>query len=109
MNNWKKIEVGDAWDFEENDTLIGVFVGKEENVGENQSMLYEIETKDGRRVNVWGSTILDTRLKNIEIGEEVKIVFLGREKSKKRKDTEYKNYDVFHRPRPMEKVEGEDE
>jgi len=60
-------------------------------------------------VNVWGSTILDTRLKNIEVGEEIKIVFLGREKSKRRKDSEYKKFDVFLGPRLMEKVEGEDE
>ena len=107
MTDWKKVEVGDVWEFEENDTLVGVFVGKEEGVGENDSMLYEFELKDGSRVNVWGSTILDTRLKNIIIGEEVKIVYLGREKSKKRKNTEYKNFDVFHRSSPMEKIEEE--
>ena len=107
-DDWKKVEVGDVWEFEEEGTLVGVFVGKEEGVGENESILYEFELKDGSRVNVWGSTVLDTRLKNIVVGEEVKIVYMGMEKSKKRKNAEYKNFDVFHRLAPMKKVEDEE-
>ena len=38
--------------------------------------IYNFKTKDGL-MGVWGSTVLDTRLKNLEEGEEVKIVYLG--------------------------------
>ena len=103
-DNWEKIEIGDVWDFEKEDTLIGVFVDKQEGVGPNNSMLYEIELKDGKRVSIWGSTVLDVRLKNLEVGEEIKIVYLGMAKSQHRKGAEYKNYDVWHRPSPLEKV-----
>ena len=104
-DDWKKIEAGDAWDFDKDDTLVGVFTGKEEGVGPNESMIYEFELKDGKRVSVWGTTLLDMRLKNVIVGEEVKIVYLGMAKSKQRKGAEYHNFDVFHRPSPMEKVE----
>lgn len=107
-DNWEKMEF-DSWSFEENDTLIGVFVEKREDVGPNHSNAYEFELKDGNRVTVWGSTVLDTRLKSLVIGEEVKIVYLGKEKSQQRKGAEYKNFDVFHRPAPMKKVEVEEE
>lgn len=97
-DNWEKVEMSPTWDYEENKTLIGVFVQKEEGVGPNESNLYTIETKDGERLGVWGSTVLDTRFKNIQIGEEVKIVYKGLVKSKQRKGAEYHDFDLFHRP-----------
>jgi len=106
MNDWKKIIPGDAWNYKEEGKgaeFVGTYLSKEENVGENNSMLYAFETEEGVK-NVWGSTLLDTRLKNIKFGEEVKIVYLGQEPSQKRKGKTYHNFEVYHREIPMEKV-----
>lgn|SRR3990167_3707529 len=95
-DGWIKSEQGDTWDFTANKEMVGLFIGKEENVGENNSNLYSFEV-DQKNVAVWGSTVLDIRMKNVKVGEEVKIVFLGMEDSPNRKGKQYKNFDVFHR------------
>lgn len=95
-DDWEKVENLPSWDFEENKELVGKFLGVEEGVGPNNSMLYTFDTDEGK-VSVWGSTVLDIRLKNVEIGEEVKIVYLGKEKSEQRKGATYKNFEVYHR------------
>ena len=94
-NDWKKIEPGDAWDFDEKPEMIGIYLGAKNGVGPNKANLYEFKSGD-ESVSVWGTSILDARLKNLEKGEEVKIVFLGKEISPKT-GREYRNFDVFHR------------
>lgn len=86
-------------DFEQEDTLVGVYVGKQEDIGDNNSTLYTIEKRGGKKVGVWGSALLDGRFGGIFIGEEVKIVYLGKEKSQKSNRT-YKNFAFYHRPQP---------
>ena len=106
-DEWTKIEPEDmkpAWNTKDDDgnftlkmgdAITGIYKGKEENVGPNNSVLYTINTKDGERA-VWGSTIIDSRLKNIEEGMEVRIVYKGEEQSEKTKRT-YRNYEVYKR------------
>jgi len=67
----------------ENDFIEGVLVTKQENVGENKSMLYGLETADGIK-NVWGSTILDERMAFTKIGDKIKITFKGLAKDSKK-------------------------
>ena len=104
-NSWEKVEMSPSWNgtnedgtykLKENDSLEGIYKGKEENVGENNSTIYNIKTEKGM-IGVWDSTVLAVRLKNIEIGEEVKIVYLGKVASKTKGRKAYHNYEVFHR------------
>ena len=111
-NEWKKVELTPAWNGKDadnhfpltkGDEVVGIYTGMETGVGANEANVFSFKGEDGKIISVWGGTILDTRLKNIEIGEEVRIEYLGDEKSKK--GWTYHNYDVFHR-----KVEeGEEE
>lgn len=94
--NFKRVELSPAWDFEKTPELTGIFISTEENVGPNNSKLYNIELEDGTKTSVWGSTVLDVRLKNVKPGEVVKITYLGKEKSDQRKGATYKNYEVYH-------------
>jgi len=106
-NKWKKIEPADAWDFEVNKVLVGTYLDVAEDVGENHSNLYSIRLKDGSVVPMWGSKILDVRLKNVEAGDEVKIEYKGMKEAAKGGRT-YHDYDVWHRKPikpPMEKIE----
>ena len=109
MSDWKKVEIGNTWNYKEageNAEFIGLFTGKEEHVGENDSIVYSFEqSKDNEPVSVWGSTVLDTRMKNVKVGEEVKIVYKGQKDSPNRKGKKYHDFDVFHRPAEFKDTE----
>ncbi len=105
MADWKEIGLGETWDYKEakeGDSVEGVYAGKEENVGENNSTIYRIEDKDGNAKNVWGSTVLNTRMKNVKEGEEIKIVYQGKKPSPTRKGSNYYDFKVFHREPDIE-------
>lgn len=106
MSDWKKVEMSDSWNAEEEKEIVGVLVDKQENVGPNESRLYTIETKDGERVGVWGSSVLDSRMKQIYVGEEVKIEFKGWEKNPQT-GREYKLYEVYHKESELVKAAEE--
>ena len=95
-DKWEEMEFGTTWDPEVEPELIGEYISRQENVGVNNSMLYEIKKDDGEVVSVWGSTVLDTRLKNLEGGERLKIVFNGLKDSPTKGRQPYKDYTVFH-------------
>lgn len=115
-SDWKEIgQGGDTWDYANKENpmkkgteFIGTYLSKEENVGENNTTLYGFEDEGGNFTQVWGCTLLDTRLKNVKEGEQVKIIYLGREESLKRKGKTYHNFQVFHRATPFQEVTDED-
>lgn len=96
---WKEVQPanpgGDIWDFDTFPELIGTLQDIQEDVGPNKSMLYHIkdETTEGKVWGVWGSTVLDDRMKEVRNGEKVRIVFSGMEKSKK--GGSYKMFKVY--------------
>ena len=105
MSDWKKVEPSPAHDFEKEPEFIGVFISREEHVGPNDSNLYTFEKKGGENISIWGSTVLDTRLKNVKEGEEVKIVYKGLAKEAKRGQNPAKLYDVYHREPEISETE----
>lgn len=60
----------------EDESIEGVLIKIESNVGANKSMLYTIE-KDGMPTNVWGSTVLDQRMVGVKVGDLVRITYKG--------------------------------
>lgn len=60
----------------EGDFIEGVLVTSEDNVGKNNSWVYNIETPEGVK-SVWGSAVLDMRMTFVKIGDKVKITFKG--------------------------------
>jgi len=73
----------------------GIYVSKKEDVGQNKSNIYNIRKADKALVGIWGSTVLDGRFSEIEIGSEVKVTALGEKESKTGKT--YKDYTVEYR------------
>lgn len=65
-----------------NDFIEGILVRTQEDVGENKSMLYGLETPEGVR-SIWGSAVLDERMAFVKVGDKVKITFKGLAKEKK--------------------------
>jgi hypothetical protein len=64
------------------DSIEGVYTSKKEGVGTNNSNIYVLETDDGRKIGVWGSTVLDAKFEGIEVGSRVGIEYLGNVKGK---------------------------
>lgn len=110
MSEWKKVEMGNVWNYKEEGKgaeLIGLFTGKEEHIGENDSNVYSFEVEGGENITIWGTTLLDMRFKNLKVGEEVKVVYLGAEPSPKRKGKTYHNFEVWHRMPEFKEVKEE--
>jgi hypothetical protein len=65
-----------------------------------------LRRRDGSRVQVaWFGTVLETRAKNLAVGDAVALSFLGRVKPRDPDLGEYANYDVVHRkPAPGPRV-----
>ena len=101
MTEW--ITVGDSnsttWDRKE--PVQGVFVNMQTDVGPNKSNMYTLKTKDGE-VDVWGSTVLDSKFEQVPRGAEVRIEFLGMAEGKSGK--EYADYKFQYREVPMQEV-----
>lgn len=105
---WQDAGKSSIWDYKaegKGAVLQGIFVKVETDVGPNKSNLYTFDV-EGEKIQMWGSTLMDIRLSNIEVGEEVKITYLGEEKSDKRAGANYHNFEVLHRmPETIEHVE----
>lgn len=104
-SEWEKVEMSPSWNgtnedgsykLKNGDELVGFYKGKEEGIGENNSTIYNFKTEKGM-IGVWGSTVLDTRFKNLEVGEEVRVVYLGLVESKTKGRRGYHNFEVYHR------------
>ena len=104
---WEEVVdvIGDDWKPNEGDVLEGVYIQKKEDVGVNHSKVYEIQMsgEEAQVISVWGSTVLDSKMTKVTIGEEVKITFVGME-TPKSGGKDYKLFKVQHRVAPMAEV-----
>src|SRR3990167_10500700 len=92
--NGNNEEIVDNWDPELQGELVGKYLGKKENIGRNNSTVYQFEQEDGKKIGVWGSAVIDNRMKEVQIGDMVKMVYLGKVNNPKSGRT-FKNFDVF--------------
>ena len=84
-----------AKDLEDLGTVQGIYISKEEGIGDNNNNVYNLEI-DGEVTSMWGSTVLDSAFSKIRPGQEVNIKFLGKEKNPKSGRT-YNNFEVKFR------------
>lgn len=63
------------------DSIEGIYLKKKENVGKNKANLYVLDV-EGTRKSVWGSTVLDDKMDDVNIGDLVTITFEGDDKEK---------------------------
>lgn len=81
---WNEVQPNVWKPTKEGDFIFGVLISKEEK-GSFESTAYNIENPEGQHL-VWGSTVLDDRMKFINVGDYVKIEYKGLEKNKKGQD-----------------------
>ena len=96
MTDWQK-STGktDAWDYKTQKEFVGIYRGFRENIGPNGSMMYEFTTDKGP-MGIWGTALIDRHMMGIKIGEQVKMVYLGKETNPKT-GRSYHSFDIFHR------------
>lgn len=88
-------EEGSALSFPDDLTQIkGKLIETRRNVGANNATIYAIQTIEGFK-EVWGSTVLDSKMRHAEEGSEIIIEFTGMKPSEKRKGKEYKDFEVW--------------
>lgn len=96
QKEWKKVE-SQVFRFEKvGDSIEGILKAKEEGAVYGNEV-YQIETSDGDTFAVFSTAILASRMAQVDVGEEVKIVFKGKEPSKKAGYEAMQLFDVFHR------------
>lgn len=72
----------------------GFFIGKKDNVGKNESSVYEIQLPSGEIVAFWGSDLLDGKFKDIPVNCEVRVKYLGISQPKSAAGRAYANFFV---------------
>jgi hypothetical protein len=78
------------------DEISGKYIRREDDVGMYHGTKYTLDTGNGE-VDVFGSTVLDSKFKDIPLGYEVKIVYQGEKPSNPPKKP-FKLFQVFKRP-----------
>jgi len=105
-NDWKEVSkiADDIWDRE--GSVQGIYVELKEGVGPNLSKMYHLRQPDGTTIGAWGSTVLDTKMTGVKIGEEIKIKRNPDQVGKSGK--KYIDFAVYHRLAPMQEVDVAD-
>lgn len=95
-NGW--IEVVESWDeiytfTKKGDAIEGILQAKVPEVGPNESTVYVI-LKDGVKYGIWGSAVLDKRMRSVNPKDEVMVIYLGEAVAPK-SNREYHDYKVL--------------
>ena len=94
--SWKKVDTQKTpmWDYKVTPVIEGLLEEVKTNVGRNGSNVYVIKKKDGEEIGVWGSTALDPKMEEVDLGNPVKIEYMGMVTSEKSGRT-YKAFEVY--------------
>ena len=100
MDEWKTIDPG-VWKPEkESEQITGVLVSKEpKDEITGLSARYYLETKAGMFF-VWGTAVLDDRMKYVKIGHKVRITFEGKTTNKRGQTVNLFKVEVAEEPEP---------
>lgn len=104
---WKTIDPGTWKPEKEGDSIEGVLIDKTPKTADVGAK-YHIENQDGMFL-VWGSAILDDRMKYVNVGDEVRVVFKGKAKNKKGQDVNLYDVAVAENDDSTTSAEGDSE
>ena len=96
-DEWEKIDAGNFWQPElPEDKVEGVIISKYDG---NFGTHYVIETPDGKKVSTPSHKVLHDRMSNCQIGDSVRIVYMGELPPKVRGQNPTKLYEVYKKRR----------
>ena len=108
MSDWKKATTsGVEWKPEEEKEITGVLKEVKHDVGKFGSTLATLENETRGKVAVWCNSMLADLIKEVPLGNEVKITYHGLVKAKSGTG-EYKSYSVDYREVAMKKAGAEE-
>lgn len=81
MENWEAIEPNVWKPQNENDSVVGKLIEKKVG-GKYESNIYKLE-EQGKFFIIFGTTILDSRMSYVKIGDQIKIEYKGSKTNKK--------------------------
>ena len=85
----------ETWDSTSSTPIIGKYIGRKDNVGPNQSSIYNlVNEEDGEIWGVWGSAVIDSKFAEIPLNSRVRIQYLGKKPGKR---GEFKDYSVKYK------------
>lgn len=84
----------------------GIYTNLRTGVGKNESNVHEITLPDGRLVGIWGSDLLDGKFKEIPIGFEVNVQYLGIQQPKSAGGRPYNGFKVMYAKPVTQMVEA---
>ena len=84
----------------------GIYTNLRTGVGQNESNVYEITLPDGRLVGIWGSGLLDGKFKEIPLGSEVNVQYLGIQQPKSAAGRPYSGFKVMYAKAVVPMVEA---
>lgn len=90
---WKKYEPV-SWTYEKVDDFVeGILVSIEDNKNYEGKKIYHLEQEDGTQMNVWGTTVLDSKMLGLKPGDRIKIIYKGSKENKGKNAT--KLFEVY--------------
>ena len=70
----------------EGQPLTAYYIGnKEVDTDYGESLVHEFQKEDGKRITVWGFTVLDKKLSMVQKGALVRVTYTGKEQIKTKK------------------------
>lgn len=72
--------------FEITPEVEGVYESVKSDVGANKKQVYTLRLSSGNQVSIWGSTVLDEIMEDLEIGSRILITFKGTKPTKRGKN-----------------------
>lgn len=84
--NWVEIQPTYWVPKEEGDKIEGILLEKKPEQGRHDSMVYVLKLEHETLVNVYGSTVLDSRMKFVNVGQKVRIEYRGTELTKRERE-----------------------
>lgn len=79
------------------DSITGDYTGTQKDVGLNNSQVHNLKTAEGTR-SIWGSTVLDSRFAQVNLGDTVRVTFTGLSDKPGKFGKPFKTYKVEVKP-----------
>jgi hypothetical protein len=82
------------------DFIIGFYKAVKHGIGQHNSTVHTLELKDGSKMDIWGSKMLNEELEKVREGDLIKITWLGKHLTKagaEKPEKKRTSTDSFHK------------
>ena len=91
---YKKVEMGVKRFEKTGDSISGIYESREDGAMFG-NLVYKIRQDNGETMIVFSTTILESKMAGVKIGDKIKIEYLGEKENKKKGQNPIKLFEVF--------------